>query len=319
MNPIGGYYGLELAKGPYSYHTTPYTFKSGRSSLHSILRLLRPALVYIPFYTCNGLLESFQAANTPYCFYSINDRLEPDDLPDLEEHEYFLYINYFDIKRSFVNKLSDKYAGKLIVDCTQAFFMKGNGQSWFFNSCRKFFGVPDGSFLYAPDRTSMPLAPGINEQYTVEHLLLRFNGHTEEGYQAFLENELLCGTEITGMSVLSQYLLSNINYAEVIARRTANYLCLDKVLAGLPGFSPEPRDLGVPMVYPLLLHKEPDRKLFNSHRIYLPAFWADVLHREERGFDTEKRITAQLLPLPVDHRYDNNDMERMITLIKQSL
>ncbi|WP_276482093.1 hypothetical protein [Paraflavitalea pollutisoli] len=317
MNPIGGYYELELAPGPHRYHDTPYAFKSGRSSLHYILQLMKPSLVYVPFYTCDGLLDSFEAAGTTYQFYEINHLLEPDDLPELEANEYFLYINYFDVKRTYVRHLSAKYGDRLIVDCTQAFFMKGNGKSWFFNSCRKYFGVPDGSYLYAP--THMDLQPVMekNEQYTVSHLIDRFNNHVREGYTSFLENEVLCGADLYGMSKLSEYLLSHINYAQVMEKRYSNYRYLDALFTEYHLFPPDEGDDCVPMVYPLLTNKPPDRKLFADLGLFIPTYWADVNNRRKTGFEIEKLLTALLLPLPIDHRYSLADMERMVKLIKR--
>lgn len=317
MNPIGGYYGLELTKGAFNWHTTPYNFKSGRASLHFILHLMKPSRVYVPFYTCDGLLESFKAAHTNYHFYEINHLLEPDELPELRENEYFLYINYFDVKRAFISTLSEKYADKLIVDCTQAFFMKGNGRSWYFNSCRKYFGVPDGSYLYMPRNIHYQPITTKNEQYIVSHLINRFNNHPREGYLAFLENEVMCGPEITGMSKLSEYLLSHINYDAVIEKRYANYDYLDTVFAEQHLFPPESCDACVPMVYPVLLNKPPDRQFFVDHDLFIPTFWTDVTDRRLPGFEIEKLLTAHLLPLPIDHRYNLADMERMVKLIKQ--
>jgi hypothetical protein len=318
MKPIGGYYELELSKGDAVYHTTPYVFKSGRSSMHYLLKLLKPSLVYVPFYTCNGLLESFEAANTKYRFYEIDHLLEPVHLPDLEKDEYFLYINYFDVKRQYVQTLSAKYADKLIVDCTQAFFMKGNGRSWFFNSCRKFFGVPDGSYLYVPRQVNIEPVREKNENYTVTHLLRRFNDHAEEGYPAFLENETLCGVEITGMSMLTEYLLSRVNYDAVIRQRLANYDYLDTFFKEYHLYPPGPADNCVPMVYPVLFHKKKvDREFLYRHKLFVPAFWTDVQERNIKGFETDKLIATHLLPLPIDHRYAREDMDRLVKLIKQ--
>src|SRR5262245_20652428 len=139
MNPIGGYFELELAKGNSNYHKGAAAFKSGRSALGYLCTLVQPSLVYVPFYTCDGLLEPLQQLNIPYRFYEIDQAMEPVTLPQLGEREYFVYINYFDVKGETVDRLSEQYADKLIVDCTQAYFMKGNGRSWYFNSCRKFF------------------------------------------------------------------------------------------------------------------------------------------------------------------------------------
>ena len=317
MIPIGGYYELELPKGSHSYHHTPYAFKSGRASLHYILQLVKPKLVYVPFYTCNGLLDSFEAAQTSYLFYEINHLLEPDELPELEMGEYFLYINYFDVKREFVQVLSDKYGDRLIVDCTQAFFMKGNGKSWYFNSCRKYFGVPDGSYLYTPRHIDDLPVVERNEQYIVSHLLNRFNDHVKEGYVSFLENEELCGAELYGMSKLSEHLLSHINYSEVIDKRYANYRYLDTIFTEHHLYPPDPTDGCVPMVYPALMNKPIDRKLFAELGLFIPTYWTDVRNRRMNGFEIEKLLTMLLLPLPIDHRYNLDDMERMVKLIKR--
>lgn len=308
---------MELSKGPFHYHTTPFTFKSGRSSLHLLLRLVQPSLVHVPFYTCNGLLDSFEAAGTPYRFYEINHLLEPDELPELGENEYFLYINYFDVKRQFTYDLSQQYGDKLIVDCTQAFFMRGNGRSWFFNSCRKYFGVPDGSYLYAPRHVDILPQKERHEQYLLSHLIDRFNGHVREGYAAFQENEVRCGTEITGMSRLSEHLLSHVNYEEVIRKRLANYDYLHAIFTEQHLFPPEPCEGCVPMVYPMLLNKPADRQRFGEQDIFIPTFWGDIRERRLPGFGIEKLLTDHLLPLPIDHRYNLDDMERMVKLIKQ--
>jgi hypothetical protein len=319
MNAIGGYFGLELMKGPNVYHHAPHAFKSGRSSLRFIFEKTTPSLVYVPFYTCDGLLEPFEETNTKYCFYAINHLLEPKRLPELKEGEYFLYINYFDIKREIVGRLSEKYGDKLIVDCTQAFFMPGNGKSWFFNSCRKFFGVPDGSFLYPPEGTDISDNTPQNEDYIVDHLLQRFNGHTREGYSFFLKNEVLCGGNVAGMSKLSACLLSNVDYEEVIRRRKFNYNYLENIFGSTNLLWIEPGNECVPMVYPLLLPKTPDRRLLAGSDIFIPSFWPDVLRRDYAEFEIECSISGDLLPLPVDHRYSTGEMFMIASRIKSLL
>lgn len=316
MKPVGGYFELELTKGGYAYHQVPYTFKSGRSALHYILQVCKPTLVYVPFYTCNALLQSFEAAGVAFRLYNINEQLEPVTLPELANDEYFLYINYFGLKNAAVNELSKKYGRQLIVDCTQAFFTKGNGLSWFFNSCRKFFGVPDGAYLYPPDTVKIAVIESRNEAYTLEHLVKRFNGHTQEGYAAFKENEQLCGPEIKGMSALTEYLLSQINYTEVIARRRANFERLHYTFKNLNQLAIKTEGECVPMVYPLLTEDPIDRNVLYQNGIYIPTFWAEVNEGNNKGFETEPKLAEQLLPLPIDHRYNDADMERMAATIQ---
>jgi len=105
MRPIGGYFELELSRGPFRYHEAA-AFKSGRSALFYLLSQLRPENVYIPFYTCNALLEPFLQSGVKFTFYEIDETLSPRKLPELQANEYFLYINYFDLKRKKVKELS---------------------------------------------------------------------------------------------------------------------------------------------------------------------------------------------------------------------
>lgn len=319
MKPIGGYFELELNKCSYQYHDTPYLTKSGRCSLLSILGAVKPALVYIPYYTCDSLIEPFVGTGIKYQFYGINELLEPKLLPELKPGEYFLYVNYLDIKREAVTLLSEKYKDKLIVDCTQAFFMKGNGVSWYFNSCRKFFGVPDGSYLYAPEGVQMPGIESRNEAYITDHLIQRFNGHAQEGYASFQKNEELAGKGLYGMSKLSEYLLSNINYKEVLEKRRANYEYLNDRLTSINLLNAQLCADNVPIGYPLLLNKYMDRREFFSKNIFIPTYWKDTQDRNIAGFAFEKDLTDRLYPLPVDHRYSLEDMELLYSSIKSIL
>lgn len=318
MNPVGGYFELELGEGGYSYHETPYTFKSGRAALHYILRICKPSLVHVPFYTCNALLQSFEAADVAYRFYAINENFEPVTVPDLANGEYFLYINYFGLQHKTVNRLSTRYASQLIVDCTQDFFTKGNGRSWFFNSCRKFFGVPDGAYLYPPGHVQVHKIEDRNDGYTVEHLIKRFKGYVQEGYAAFKENDKMCDPEIKGMSLLSQHLLSHINYQEVIGCRRANFNCLHHIFKNYNQLAVTADEAVVPMVYPLMMQGQTNRNELYSQGVYVPTFWAERIEANATGFATERRLAEKLLPLPIDHRYNESDMQRMAAVILNS-
>ncbi len=319
MTPIGGYFELELNKGSNHYHDTPYVLKSGRSALGHILNYIKPKVVYIPYYTCDALLEPFKNTNVPFLFYELNNFLEPKTTIELKEGEYYLYINYSDLKRNTVNSLSELYRDRLIVDCTQAFFMKGNGVSWYFNSCRKFFGVPDGSYLYCPDGIELPMVNDRNENYVTDHLLKRFNGHVREGYNCFQENELLAGMNISGISKLSEYLLSQINYNAIISARRTNYEYLHSQFEDFNKCEAAMNVDKVPMYYPLLLSETINKQYFYDIGIFIPTFWRDTHSRGFAGFEFEKELSDKMLVLPIDQRYTLEDMTLLCTSLKRIL
>ena len=313
MKGIGGYFELELHNREHHYHDTPYKMKNGRAALHSKLAFIKPLLVYVPYYTCDSMLEPFAVANVAYRFYEISEKFEPEELPELKAGEYFLHVNYFGVKEAITANLSAKYEDKLIIDATQAFFMNGNGVSWLFNSCR------DGAYLYVPTGIEMSVTATKNEKYLTEHLLKRFNGFTQEGYSFFQKNEEMMDCDIVGMSTFSKQLLSGVDYDNVAERRRLNYCILRDAFKGINIFEESCSDQDVPMCYPLLLDKKVDRRKLAEQNIFVPVFWNEVLGRLPDGFDTEKRITEYLLPLPVDHRYTPDDMYHVIKTLANIL
>jgi hypothetical protein len=319
---IGGYFELELNKGNSNFHNTPYRFNSGRAALGFILDNRKPVNVYVPFYTCDALLAPFEKLGINYTFYQINEKLEIKSLPKLLPNEMLLYVNYYDIKRSYTDYLSQLYKDKFISDCTQAYFLKGNGISWYFNSCRKFFGVPDGSFLYTPtaiDWTSIYEQFKPNENFLTAHLLARFNGETQKGYPFFQDNEVLNGEQTSKISKLSSYLLSNIDEELAISTRKANFNFLHEMLQESNQLTIIPDKDSSSSFYPYLPDKMIDKVQFWKQQIFIPNFWNDCLKRPENNlFPMEVYLSEYLIPIPIDHRYQSEDFLPILSIIKNS-
>jgi len=121
LTSIGGYFELELRGGEH-YHKGSLRLNSARSCLEYVLRVRQYRKVFIPYYTCEIVLQPFQLLNIDYEFYHINEALEPVELPDLKDGEAFLFTNYFGLKQACVERLAQRYGKQLIVDNAQAFF-----------------------------------------------------------------------------------------------------------------------------------------------------------------------------------------------------
>lgn len=319
MKEIGGYFGLELESGKEIFHETPYHFKSGRSSLSFILQHEQPKKVYVPFYTCDALLEPFIENNISYSFYSINEAFEIVDLPQVEKGELIVYVNYYDLKRKYVEYLSDLFKDKLVVDCTQSYFVKGNNTSWFFNSARKFFGVPDGSDLYIPDGKSLYEEYeqlSVNESYLVDHLLLRFNGHTQKGYDFFKQNEVLNNSDICKMSLLSTSLLSRVDFSNSIQVRENNFRYLHMALKNSNLLALSLTEKTVSNFYPYLPSQYIGKEVFWNNKVFVPILWEDCIKRNMASdFNYESTLCKKLIPIPIDHRYGLDDMQTIVKIM----
>ena len=148
MNPIGGYFELELRKEE-EYHKDAIRLNSARNAFEYILRAREYKKVYLPYYTCDVLLDTINKLKLDYELYHINKKLQPlIDFKRIGTDEAILYTNYFGINGHEVKRLVNSVPN-LIIDNSQAFFEKPFKGIDTFYSPRKFFGVPDGAYLYS--------------------------------------------------------------------------------------------------------------------------------------------------------------------------
>jgi hypothetical protein len=315
QKPIGGFFELELPAKGSLYHDSALALVNGRVCFKVLLECVKPTKVYLPFYCCDSLLLPLEEGGIPYEFYSINSKFDPT-VPLIHDSEMILYVNYFGLKTQTAHKLSRLYGGQLIVDNTQAFFEKSYGITWAFNSARKFFGVPDGGFLYAPQYIEDRYKP--NNEVLAEHLWLRLFGKQEEAFMSYQQSEAMQTLELKGISNLSKQILHNVDFSAVARTRKRHFKRLDHALRHLNQIPHILLDLApstVPFCYPLLLDKPVSKTAFYDCGIFVPTLWQDVLSRDTEGYAFEKSFSKNLLPLPIDHRLDDKDIQRMVDFV----
>ncbi len=321
MTAIGGYFGLESkAEVVFGhYHQEAAKIHNGRSSLLFILDILSPNRVYVPYYTCDDLLTALNKKNVDWVFYGIDEDFRLADSLKLNDGEYLIYINYWGLQSRYVDELSRTYGQQLIIDNTQAFFNKPSKTNWAFNSCRKFFGVPDGSYLSGPEPLrSTNLGHKTNSAILLDHLIYRYLGQTEKGYEYFKVNEQKQECDYLFMSEISDEILGKIDYEKVRSIRRENFSYLHKALQPFNSLNLSLDADEVPFCYPFLPSREISFKKVEDINIYLPKFWNDCLMRNADGYSFENEISEKLLPLPIDQRYDLKDMNKLLEYLNVS-
>lgn len=315
MKAIGGYFELELPKGEH-YHKNAIRLNTARNCFEYVLRARGYAKVFIPYYTCEVMLEPIQKLGLDYEFYHINEQLEPKGLPNLRENEAFLYTNYFGLKQSCVKRLATEYGSHLIVDNAQAFYAEPVAGVDTFYSARKFFGLSDGAYLY----TDKPLHQDFEQDCSfnrMSHLLKRVDLGAEAGYQDFRVNDdALIGQDIKTMSKLTEALLAGIDYENAKQSRRSNYLLLDKGLSHSNLIHLELDEAAVPMVYPYLTNDKDLKKRLISEKVFVATYWPNVFEWCGEG-DLEYSLAQNTCYLPIDQRYNDNGMHRIIETINK--
>ena len=310
---IGGYLELELNEGP-EYHPDAMKLNTGRNAFEFILQGRSYRKVFLPYYTCDVMLHVIERLGINHQFYHIDTNLEPCfDFADVQEDEGFVYTNYFGVKDRYVKSMAGG-CRNLIVDNAQSFFSKPVPDADVFYSPRKFFGLPDGAYLY----TDLSFDQSLECDHSgarFAHLLDRIEYGPERGYASFRNNSAeLLEVPVRRMSHLTQRLLRNIDYAQVSAKRRTNFSTLHDGLGSLNELKFGLMDADVPMAYPFYTHVRALRQRLIENRVFVAKYWPNVVRWTKPG-DLERDYAENIVPLPVDQRYCPSDMKRILSLI----
>lgn len=313
MKPIGGYLELELNRGE-EYHKDAIRLNTGRNAFEYILRARKVKKVFLPYYTCDVMLQTVKRLALESEFYKIDENLEPlIDYGKLKKNEYFLYTNYFGLKDRYIKKLA-KTGLNLIIDNAQAFYslpLKGVDTYY---SPRKFFGVPDGAYLYTNARLAGRLIKD-NSAGRFGHLIGRIENGAEAAYSLFKANEQsLNGQPLMLMSNITQRLLQNIDYKKVAQIRRENYLYLHQHLNKTNRLKLSLDKEAVPMVYPYFTDTQGLREKLIKNKIFVAQYWPSVLDCCEKN-TLEYNFAKYLLPLPIDQRIEKMDLRKILSTI----
>lgn len=315
MDAIGGYFSLELPRHE-EYHKNAIRLNTGRNCLEYILRCRQYKKVYIPYYTCEVLLEPFKKTGTEYAFYHIDLNFELAEEISLKPCEALLYTNYFGLKQRYAEELVSKYGYQLIIDNTQAFYAEPIGGIDTFYTCRKFFGVPDGAYLYTTERMDVELEQDVSYK-RMAHLLKRIDIGAEAGYADFrMVDDGLNNLPIHTMSKLTQRLMESIDYEFSARRRRENFIVLHEALKETNCLAINLEFDAIPMIYPYMTKKEGLRAELICKKIFVAKYWPNVLEWCQPD-DFEYQLTESVVFLPIDQRYNEQDMQVIIDLVKR--
>lgn len=312
---IGGYFEFELAQGSGEYHRGALRYQSARSALLALLREGKPSAIWIPRYACRTITDAAIAAGVPVRRYEIDQQFKVYNAQPAEDH-WLLYVNYFGLcSQSVLDTLRRFNPDKVVIDNSQAFFRKPAECLATIYSPRKFFGVPDGGYLFT--RLSMSEPDEIDEGSVdrCRHLLMRLGGAVEEGYLEYLAAETtLLAMEPRRMSDLTQALLSRISYDEISERRRKNFLWMQRMVPDSNRLHLLMQEDDVPLCYPLLSNNTFSVHRLHAMRIYVPKYWPEVLECAEASA-FERQLAEKTLFLPCDQRMTEIQLRRVIDAV----
>lgn len=315
MKEIGGY--IELDRYHKSMlHEGAIALNCARNALAYLLEARNIKKLYIPKFLCDSVFKVCQKVGTAVKLYSIDTDFLPKDIV-LEADEWLYIVNFYgQLQNGQILELKEKY-DRIIVDNVQAYFQMPVPGIDTIYTCRKFFGVADGAFLYtdAVYKEELPLDESFERMH---YLLGRFERSASEFYGEYVANNDMFEEEpVKYMSLLTDNLLRAIEYREVSKRRTENFTILHEAFSERNLLK-----LRIPegaFMYPLYVKNGYSiRKELQQKKIYIPTLWPDVFEWCEET-EYEYGLAKNTLPLPCDQRYDADDMKYIIDSIVDRL
>jgi len=116
--------------------------------------------------------------------------------------------------------------------------------------------------------------------------------------------------------------MANIDMVQAANRRRRNFVVLHQCLGDRNELKPlievALNDVAfVPFTYPLFRSHVANLKAdLVREGIFVPTLWA-ALTNDERLSRFERRLTSDVLHLPIDQRYETVDMERLVSAVER--
>lgn len=317
---------------------------SGRQCIEYALEIssekLPNKIAVIPSYTCHTVVQPFLNRGFEVFTYSLEkdlstsvseilDTVEKFDAAVLLVHQYF----GFSTIKGNLKELLQLYSKKITIieDCTHSLYshIPRIHADFYIASIRKWCGVPDGGFIISKKKAlNLSLLPYNKEleEKKCKASLLKYEflfkgiGAKSPFLTQYREAEDILESQklYTGITDLSIKIQSNLDIEELKRRRRNNYDLLYRELNALSSVTPLMGRLPlevVPLYFPILVENRNDLQgKLAENAIYAPIIWPkpDSL----MASDVANTLYRSLLCIPVDQRYDADDMLRIVKIIK---
>jgi hypothetical protein len=312
---IGGYLELEHFGGR-EYHESALALNTARSCLLYLVEARGIERMWVPAFLCDSVPQSLAAAGVEVLPYEVREDLRPDyGSIDIHEGDYLYLVDYYgQLGEKDILAARDLCGDRLVLDEVQAFFRRPLPGIDTIYCCRKFFGVPDGGYLYTDAHLGRELPQARSSQH-MAHILGRMDDGANAHYGEYSTSERLFGSEsVATMSDITHNLLRAIDYKAVADARLRNFSLVNERLGQRNELAPVVQP-GAYM-YPFLTRDaSPIRKAMQQRKVYVPTLWPGSAKLDGMS----GRLSRDILPLPIDQRYGADDMNYVCDLLLELL
>jgi dTDP-4-amino-4,6-dideoxygalactose transaminase len=298
-------------------------FANARSALRALLRSRGVRRAWLPAYICGSLADGVRAAGAELTFYPVGPGLEPEvEVVErgAQAGDAVIAVDYFGraepaLWRSLIAARPDL---QVIEDRAQA--LDPNAEPFaeaVLYSPRKLLGVADGGLLFA--RSPAPPAEDAADPALWAPLDARDAdpaGYAPERWRPlYVAAEDAMRADDRAATDRSLRVLASTAMAPIADARRANWRRLAAELADW-ALIPAPDPAFAPLAFPILtVDAAAAVAALARERIWAPRHWA-TLPSDPAAFAPAHRLAATCVSLPLDQRYGEAEMARIVAAVK---
>lgn len=274
----------------------------------------------MPSYLCESLLHPEYNVK----FYNVDKSLSINEnfLSETNPSEVVLVIDYFGFtqEQSIYDKIRQKKCVS-IEDASQSLLSKRNSSADFaIYSLTKCLGLPDGGMIESNDpsfkvEAAPPPLDFIESASNYRKKRAEFDkGENIDWYSEYLSHKkLTVPVGSFAMSDLSKSLYGSYDQIDIVQKTRENYAILEQHLIPIKKLEEGVSPIGFAM-----LHESRNKLLQRliENKIYPPIHWN--LRQVPKKFSNSHWVSEREITLPCDHRYNKEDMARIIKCVKTS-
>lgn len=318
---------------------------TGRSAIRFVIMTIEEReaklkrVAVLPSFTCDTVFEPFFKAGFEVFYYPVDKDLKTTSSAIFEtvlEHDasIVLFHRYygFNTLDGGIDKMCEtlRELGKYTIeDCTQCLYSSfpRSQSDYIVGSIRKWAGTPDGGFAVSrkgqfyqkPTKTDVILEKAkVKASYNKYRFLFEHEGEKDNMLAMYREAEDILNNqnELFAISETSARVQANLDTNKLINRRKDNFnILLQSLHSPIKPIFELVDNNAVPLYFPVLVENRHSlQKHLVENAIYAPVVWPKD-EQQPAQCEGAENAYQHLLCIPIDQRYDSDDMNRIVSVI----
>lgn len=320
---------------------------TGRSAIRTVIQTMELKIptvrkvAVLPSFTCETVIEPFPKAGYDVYYYPVDDKLFASSdvilsVAKEKDASIVLFHRYFGFNTldGQVDEMCDtlrKWGKFTIEDCTQCLYsdISRSDADFYIGSIRKWTGTPDGGFAvsrcgifdYKPQQYDRTLESAkVKASYTKYRYLFEHVGDKSEMLSMYRHAEDILDkqAELFRISDTSSKVQGSLDIELLKRKRRENFKILQESLHEVvrPLFFLNSGG-EVPLYFPIFVEdRDSLQQYLIKNDIYAPVVWPKS-EIQPIGCNGAENAYNHLLCIPIDQRYDADDMNRIIEVINK--